>query len=115
MYTGLLLMKMVTLWSKLLVENISSFLCEFQINEKKMADLKPLINEWLSEYASLQENEIKSFAAEHEHNHEISTSIFNLFYLEDDTYDGSHSNDGKDEQYEQVASYYYMLNVYLNI
>ncbi|XP_053625681.1 hyccin isoform X2 [Plodia interpunctella] len=45
-----------------------------------MTECEPLIKEWLSEYASLQENEIKSFAAEHEHNHEIATAIFNLFY-----------------------------------
>ncbi|CAH0406505.1 unnamed protein product [Chilo suppressalis] len=49
-----------------------------------MAEWKQLITEWLNEYASLQENEIKSFAAEHEHNHEISTALFNLFYSEDD-------------------------------
>ncbi|CAH0748208.1 unnamed protein product [Diatraea saccharalis] len=49
-----------------------------------MVEWKQLITDWLNEYASLQENEIKSFAAEHEHNHEISTALFNLFYSEDD-------------------------------
>ncbi|XP_041977174.1 hyccin [Aricia agestis] len=48
-----------------------------------MSEWKHLITEWLNEYASLQENEIKSFAAEHEHNHEIATAIFNLLYDED--------------------------------
>lgn len=48
-----------------------------------MANGKHLIKEWLSEYSSLQEHEIKSFAAEHEHNHEISTAIFNLLNNED--------------------------------
>ncbi|KAL4710708.1 hypothetical protein ACJJTC_004353 [Scirpophaga incertulas] len=50
-----------------------------------MVEWKQLINEWLSEYASLQDNEIKSFAAEHEHNHEIATALFNLFYCEDES------------------------------
>lgn len=49
-----------------------------------MAEWKHLITEWLSEYAALRENEIKSFAAEHEHNHEIATAIFNLLYGEAD-------------------------------
>lgn len=50
-----------------------------------MAEWKQLITEWLNEYAALQENEIKSFAAEHEHNHEIATTIFNLFYAEEES------------------------------
>lgn len=48
-----------------------------------MSEWKHLITEWLNEYATLQENELKSFAAEHEHNHEIATAIFNLIYSED--------------------------------
>ncbi|XP_037869466.1 hyccin [Bombyx mori] len=50
-----------------------------------MSEWKHLITEWLNEYTSLQENEVQSFAAEHEHNHEIATAIFNLFYCEDET------------------------------
>lgn len=53
-------------------------------NVLEMAEWRQLIAEWLSEYASLQENEVKSFAAEHEHNHEIATALFNLFYSEDE-------------------------------
>ncbi|VVD03056.1 unnamed protein product [Leptidea sinapis] len=49
-----------------------------------MSDLRQLIREWLNEYTALQENEIKSFAAEHEHNHEIATAIFNLFFKEEE-------------------------------
>lgn len=49
-----------------------------------MAEGKHLIKEWLNEYASLQDHEIKSFAAEHEHNHEISTAIFNLLNAEEE-------------------------------
>lgn len=49
-----------------------------------MSEWKQLITEWLNEYATLQENEVKSFAAEHEHNHEIATAIFNLFYNEEE-------------------------------
>ncbi|CAG9585480.1 unnamed protein product [Danaus chrysippus] len=50
-----------------------------------MAEWKHLITEWFNEYAALRENEIKSFAAEHEHNHEIATAIFNLLYSEDES------------------------------
>ncbi|XP_021181243.3 hyccin [Helicoverpa armigera] len=65
-----------------------------------MAEWKQLISEWINEYASLQENEIKSFAAEHEHNHEIATAIFNLFYSEDES---EPSNKLESEsQYEQI-------------
>lgn len=60
----------------------------------EMSECKQLITEWLNEYASLQDNEIKSFAAEHEHNHEIATAIFNLLYSDD-----------KDEFYDQVLIY----------
>ncbi|KAM3963468.1 PI4KA lipid kinase complex subunit hyccin isoform 1-T2 [Aphomia sociella] len=64
-----------------------------------MAEWKHLISEWLSEYASLQENEIKSFAAEHEHNHEIATALFNLFYSEDETDESTNkTDDAKQEQ-----------------
>ncbi|KAJ8725641.1 hypothetical protein PYW08_003824 [Mythimna loreyi] len=64
-----------------------------------MAEWKQLISEWLNEYAALQENEIKSFAAEHEHNHEIATVIFNLFYSEDETEaSGKFENDSDFDQ-----------------
>ncbi|XP_052757424.1 hyccin-like [Galleria mellonella] len=66
-----------------------------------MTEWKHLINEWLSEYAALQENEIKSFAAEHEHNHEIATALFNLFYLEDDS-DSQSTNKTDDAKIDQV-------------
>ncbi|XP_049867617.1 hyccin [Pectinophora gossypiella] len=66
-----------------------------------MADVKHLINEWLTEYASLQDHEIKSFAAEHEHNHEIATAIFNLLYNEDEA-EGNASKSNVDPQYEQL-------------
>ncbi|CAH0604674.1 unnamed protein product [Chrysodeixis includens] len=71
-----------------------------------MAEWKQLITEWLNEYAALQENEIKSFAAEHEHNHEIATTIFNLFYSEEESdVHTSPTSDGKAEseaQHEQI-------------
>lgn len=65
-----------------------------------MSEWKQLISEWLNEYAALQENEIKSFAAEHEHNHEIATAIFNLIYSEDqdDGHSGLKDNEGQIEQ-----------------
>lgn len=66
-----------------------------------MSEWKHLISEWLNEYAALQENEVKSFAAEHEHNHEIATAIFNLFYSEYES-DGPGNNE-IEAQIEQVC------------
>ncbi|GBP30486.1 Hyccin [Eumeta japonica] len=66
-----------------------------------MAEWKPLIAEWLSEYATLEPNEIKSFAAEHEHNHEIATAIFGLLDSEDDT-GASTSATTKSDDHEKV-------------
>lgn len=68
-----------------------------------MADWKNLIVEWLQEYASLQENEIKSFAAEHEHNHEIATAIFKLLYNEEEGDHIHHCASQIEEKYEQVS------------
>lgn len=62
-----------------------------------MAEWKHLISEWLNEYAALRDNEIKSFAAEHEHNHEIATAIFNLLYGEPDNA-SNQKNEEKDLQ-----------------
>ncbi|XP_075969575.1 PI4KA lipid kinase complex subunit hyccin [Anticarsia gemmatalis] len=67
-----------------------------------MAEWKQLISEWLTEYAGLQENEIKSFAAEHEHNHEIATAIFNLFYTDDDSEAQTTNKLENDSQFEQM-------------
>lgn len=68
-----------------------------------MAEWKQLISEWLNEYAALQENEIKSFAAEHEHNHEIATAIFNLFYCEDESETNTSEKNEIGSQFEQVS------------
>jgi hypothetical protein len=78
-----------------------------------MAEWKQLINEWLTEYASLQENEIKSFAAEHEHNHEIATALFNLFYSEEDC-DPSGCNKQNDTHGEEVniKKKHYLSNIF---
>ncbi|KAJ2952761.1 hypothetical protein O0L34_g7120 [Tuta absoluta] len=65
-----------------------------------MADTKNLVKEWLLEYTSLQEHEIRSFAAEHEHNHEIATAVFNLFYSEDDSEE--HVKMENESQYEEI-------------
>ncbi|KAI5633094.1 hyccin domain-containing protein [Phthorimaea operculella] len=65
-----------------------------------MADTKNLVKEWLLEYNSLQEHEIRSFAAEHEHNHEIATAVFNLFYSEDDS--EGHVKMENEAQYEEM-------------
>lgn len=71
-----------------------------------MAEWQQLISEWLNEYATLQENEIKSFAAEHEHNHEIATAIFNLFYSEDESEADNSNKIENDSQFEQVSTIY---------
>ncbi|CAK1552058.1 unnamed protein product [Leptosia nina] len=68
-----------------------------------MADGKHLIKEWLSEYSSLQDHEIKSFAAEHEHNHEIATAIFNILNNEDSKGHQSSSQDIDEEMLENVC------------
>lgn len=65
-----------------------------------MAEWKHLITEWLNEYAALREYEVKSFAAEHEHNHEIATAVFNLLYCEDEH--ESQANKRGDEFDQQV-------------
>ncbi|XP_023947413.2 hyccin [Bicyclus anynana] len=65
-----------------------------------MAEWKHLITEWLSEYAGLRDNEIKSFAAEHEHNHEIATALFNLLYREDDN-EGFGNTKNQDDDFDQ--------------
>lgn len=67
-----------------------------------MAEWKQLISEWLNEYAALQENEIQSFAAEHEHNHEIATAIFNLFYSETESNMTNNPNVENDSEHEQM-------------
>ncbi|XP_072944317.1 hyccin [Epargyreus clarus] len=72
-----------------------------------MSEWKHLILDWLAEYASLQENEVKSFAAEHEHNHEIATAIFNLLYSENEgeIHRSNESRDGAgdDQMLENVC------------
>lgn len=73
-----------------------------------MSEWKQLISEWIAEYSSLQENEIKSFAAEHEHNHEIATALFNLFYCEEETEVNSHSKNPP-ENSEEVINYWYLF------
>ncbi|XP_034840234.1 hyccin [Maniola hyperantus] len=65
-----------------------------------MAEWKHLITEWLNEYAALRENELKSFAAEHEHNHEIATALFNLLYREDDK-EGFANIKNQDDDFDQ--------------
>lgn len=78
-----------------------------------MSEWKQLIGEWLNEYASLQENEIQSFAAEHEHNHEIATTIFNLFYSGDGSEDSS--NNDPEHQLEQVFALYFIFGYFQSV
>ncbi|KAG4078815.1 hypothetical protein HA402_015405 [Bradysia odoriphaga] len=37
-----------------------------------------IVTDWLSDYASLQQFEIRSFASQHEHNHEIAHALFTI-------------------------------------
>lgn len=37
-----------------------------------------IVTDWLSDYASLQAFEIRSFASQHEHNHEIAHALFTI-------------------------------------
>lgn len=37
-----------------------------------------IVTDWLTDYASLQPSEIRTFASQHENNHEISTSLFTI-------------------------------------
>lgn len=37
-----------------------------------------IVTDWLADYAALQHSEIRAFAAQHEHNHEISTALFTI-------------------------------------
>lgn len=68
-----------------------------------MAEWRSLITEWLGEFANLQQNEIKSFAAEHEHNHEIATAIYNLFCGDEEN--SANCNCDSQSQTDQVYSH----------
>lgn len=37
-----------------------------------------IVTDWLSDYASLQAFEVRSFASQHEHNHEIAHALFTI-------------------------------------
>lgn len=37
-----------------------------------------IVNDWLSDYALLESSEIRSFAAQHEHNHEVASALFTV-------------------------------------
>lgn len=37
-----------------------------------------IVTDWLSDYTSLQQFEIRSFASQHEHNHEIAHALFTI-------------------------------------
>lgn len=37
-----------------------------------------IVSDWLSDYSSLQQFEIRSFASQHEHNHEIAHALFTI-------------------------------------
>lgn len=54
------------------VKNVS-----FPVKPNVMAE--SIVTDWLSDYASLQAFEIRSFASQHEHNHEIAQALFTIF------------------------------------
>lgn len=37
-----------------------------------------IVSDWLADYAALEPSEIRTFAAQHEHNHEISSALFTI-------------------------------------
>lgn len=37
-----------------------------------------LVTDWLADYETLDPQEIRAFAAQHEHNHEISSALFTI-------------------------------------
>lgn len=37
-----------------------------------------IVSDWLADYAALEKSEIRTFAAQHEHNHEISNALFSI-------------------------------------
>lgn len=37
-----------------------------------------IVTDWLADYATLEPSELRTFAAEHEHNHEISHALFTI-------------------------------------
>lgn len=57
-----------------LVENVKNIL----ISVKTGAMAESIVTDWLSDYASLQQFEIRSFASQHEHNHEIAHALFTI-------------------------------------
>lgn len=43
---------------------------------KNMAE--SIVTDWLTDYAALESTEIRTFAAQHENNHEISSALFTI-------------------------------------
>ena len=37
-----------------------------------------IVTDWLADYDALESSEIRTFAAEHENNHEISSALFTI-------------------------------------
>lgn len=37
-----------------------------------------LVTDWLADYETLNPQEIRAFASQHEHNHEISSALFTI-------------------------------------
>lgn len=37
-----------------------------------------LVTDWIADYSSLDASEIRTFAAQHEHNHEIASALFSI-------------------------------------
>lgn len=37
-----------------------------------------IVTDWLADYSALENSEIRTFAAQHEQNHEISNSLFTI-------------------------------------
>ncbi|XP_026478712.1 hyccin [Ctenocephalides felis] len=42
--------------------------------------VEALISDWLEEYSTITEDELTSFAAQHQHNHEVAAALFAVFH-----------------------------------
>lgn len=37
-----------------------------------------IVSDWLSDYSLLEPSEIRTFSAQHEHNHEVASALFTV-------------------------------------
>lgn len=47
-------------------------------DEEKAIMAECIVTDWIADYSALEQSEIRTFAAQHEDNHEISSSLFTI-------------------------------------